>query len=451
MTAAGFLGTWYFAKVLEPGVLGTYFLALGVLAWISTAGDLGIQSAITKRVSEGAERSEFLTAGLLLQASILGVAVVLMIVFWGPISVYMGFDGLLLFAGLFVVKTGFELVRAILRGEQKVHVSSILISVERVSRVAIQVGLLVVGYELFGLFVGYVAATVFAALVGIAYISIGVVRPQIRHIRSLLDFSKYSWLNSLRGRAYHGMDTIVLGFFVAQSMIAVYGIAWNISTVFSIFGDAIQVSFFPEISASGEDRERIAGYVNDALAFAGLLTIPGVVGSVVVGDAVLRIYGTFFAQGYAVLVVLAVANLFSVYESQFLVTLNGIDRPDLAYRVYWAFLVANLVLNVVLVWQIGVIGAAYGTTIATVVSTLVAYWQVRKVVSVTLPYREVGQQTFAAVVMGVVVVLGRGAAPGGLVTTVALVGVGAAVYFLVLFTLSSRLRTTVRANLPAIR
>ncbi|NGM67801.1 hypothetical protein G6M89_02045 [Natronolimnobius sp. AArcel1] len=45
--------TIYFDRVLGPGVLGYYAVALAVVTWLSVGGQIGLASAITKQMSEG--------------------------------------------------------------------------------------------------------------------------------------------------------------------------------------------------------------------------------------------------------------------------------------------------------------------------------------------------------------------------------------------------------------
>lgn len=448
VTIVGFFGTWYFTQVVDPSIIGKYFLAIGVLAWLDTAGNLGVHTAITKRMSEGENTNEFFSAGLLLQSVLFVLVLTLLVVFWGSISEYLGLDNLALFAVLFIAKLGMEFVRSVLRGENKVHVSALMGSVDRVLRVGIQVGLILLSYELIGLMIGYAVAASVTAVVGILYVSAHVVVPDQDHLRSMIDFSKYSWLNSIRGRGFHAMDTIILGFFVASELLSVYEIAWNISTIFAIFGDSVQASFFPEMSGDAKNEARMARYTNDAITFAGLLMIPGVFGSLILGDAVLQVYGSFYATGYSVLIVLAVANLFNVYDSQFVMVLNSLDRPDLAYRAYATFLLTNMLLTPVLVWRFSLMGAAVGTTISTFLGMVVAYREVQKLLDISLPVGELAKQVFAAMVMAGVVVLIQQYIQSGILVTVGLVAVGATVYFVTLIASSRRIRGAISENTP---
>lgn len=171
-------------------------------------------------------------------------------------------------------------------------------------------------------------------------------------------------------------------------------------------------------------------------------------------ERLLRIYGDEFTQGTRVLLILIVAALFYAYQNQILTTLNAIDRPDLSFRVNALFIVANLALNVVLVYLYGWIGAAVATALSVTISLVVAYYMLKTLIDFATPYREIARQWTAALLMGAVVygtlwienthrLLGHNAA-----TVIVLTGLGAVVYFLVLFAISAQFRATIDRNLP---
>jgi O-antigen/teichoic acid export membrane protein len=194
--------------------------------------------------------------------------------------------------------------------------------------------------------------------------------------------------------------------------------------------------------------------VEEALAYAGLLMIPGLVGGALLGERILRIYGPEFTQGATVLVVLIVANLVMSYQSQLLNTLNALNRPDLSFRVNTLFVVGNLSLNVVFVYLYGWLGAAIATVCSITISAVLAYYYLERIINVGVPVSELGRQSIAAILMGALVyagvrienahvLLGHNVA-----VLVVLVGGGAAIYFFALICLSARFRTAIEDNLP---
>ena len=448
VSIAGFAVTVYITRFLGESVFGTYAVFMAVLVWLKIIGNNGIRMALIKRLSESSRDGGYLSAGLAVQALVFAVLAALILLFRDYINAYIGFAASIPLVWVLFVSFCYALIIGTLEGEHRVHIASMLQPVDRTLRSVLQIAAAALGFGLLGLVWSYAAAAVVAGVVGLAFVTVRPSMPDREHFERLTGFAGYSWLTGVESRAFSSMDTIVLGFFVAKGPIGVYEVAWNLASVLAVFGVAISQSLFPAVSAlsNGDDRESVASLTNDALAYTGLFVIPGLVGALAVGRSVLAIYG--LTSGYVVLVVLVVARLVYAYESQFVNVLNAIDRPDAAFRVSVAFIATNLVLNVALIAEFGLLGAAAATTLSAVVGLLLGYRALSIQVPVALPVGEIGKQCVAAGVMGVLVYAGQSVLGTGEVTALVLVPVGGAAYFAVLSVLSTRFRSVVRDNLP---
>lgn len=455
-SALGFLATIYFARVLGAEVLGYYFLVVAIVSWLKLGGELGISRAVTKRISEGTDRSAFFTAGAMTIGA-MGVLLSLGVVLArGPLERYVGAPVAGYLVAMLLTVLFMAHVRSGLQGEHLVHISGLLSPIRITVRSVIQLGLIFAGWGLSGMLLGWITGTVLVGLIGLLFLSVDLARPERRHFESILAFAKFSWLGNLRGRAYNDADLIVLGALVPASLVGVYAVAWSIASFLILFGSAVSSTLFPEISradAEGSD-ETVARYVNDALAFAGLIIVPGLVGGAILAERILRIYGPEFTRGTAVFALLVLAVLFYTYQNQLLNALNAIDRPDVAFRINAAFIAVNVVLNVGLVLLIGFVGAAIATAVSTGLGLALAFLAARRLISFEVPTGELARQGLAACLMGAVVLGGHlffeytGLVRHNAGITVFLVGLGGAVYFLALWVLSDRFRATLIANSP---
>jgi O-antigen/teichoic acid export membrane protein len=456
-SVAGFVATLYIARELGSSTLGTYALFIAVLIWLKTGVGSGLHQAINKRVSEVGDSARYLGAGIVIQAALFGVVALVLFVFRPYLDWYLGFEGTLLLILALAVVLAFSLVSSTLHGEQKVHVAALLRPLDRVVRSSVQLAVVflgIIGGGVAGLVWGYVAGAVVAVAAGAVLLSLRPKWPDREQISSVVDFTRYSWLSGIEERSFSAMDTVVLGVFVSQSFIGYYEVAWNLASLLAIFGNSISESLFPTISEleSNAERESVRDLLNNGLAYTGLFLIPGFVGVVLVGEPILGLYGSEFEQAGTVLAILVVARLIYAYEAQFIMTLNAIDYPDIAFRVNLVFVASNIVLNVVLVYLYGWVGAAVGTATAAFVGLIVAYYALTDVIDLKIPVGELARQLVAAIAMGVVLYPTRGVVLGLLETRIVeallLVSFGAGVYFAVLVVLSTRFRTTVRNNIP---
>ena len=462
-SALGFIATLYFARELGAEVLGVYALVMTVVLWLILLADLGIGKAMVKRISENEEPGEYLMAAVVwisLLATLLSVGAIfaqpVLESYIGDFDRYVALSVVWFVVGLVFALLLYKTTLKILKGERKVHIVGLLDPVKIGGRSIIQIGLVVLGFGLLGMLVGAIVGITFAGAIGLIWVTVRPARPAKRHFRSLYDYAKFSWLGNIKSRAFNEVDILLLGVFVPTSLVGVYSVAWSLSKFLDLFGSAIRATLFPELSytSAQESKQAAAGMVTDSLAYTGLIAVPGLVGGVILGDRLLMLYGEKFVEGTAVLGLLILAVLVFSYQKQLMGALNGLDRPDLAFRVNAVFIALNASLNLVLISQFGIEGAAVASVLSTAVSLGLAYYMLSQLISFDMPLAELARQWAAALTMGGVVLAGRsfvetaGLVSNNAIIVVSLVGLGAGVYFLTLLVISTEFRATVGRNLP---
>lgn len=454
----GFLATVYFTRTLGEEIYGFYAITLALVSWLTIIKRVGFSQAIIKRMSEGKDRNEFLVAGTVIKTILTAVVGFSIVLFQNQVNSYVGqpvaeFVVLLLIANIFS-----SLVSSALKGSHRVHIYAPLSAAKKGAQSVAMIAFVYVGWELSGMLFGHALGTALIAAVGLWFVKPDLVVPRWQHVVSLFEFAKFSWLGSIRKKTFSNMDILVLGLFVPSGLTGIYAIAYALSEFLDIFSNAILNSLFPELSkrAAENDNEMVRTLTKDAFSYAGLFLIPGIVGGTILGDRLMRIYGDGFGIGAQVLPILLVGILVYSYTKQLLNTLNGIDRPDLAFRANATFIGSNLVLNLALVYSIGWLGAAIATATSAGIGLVFGFYYTRRHVAFTIPFGEIARQWSAALVMGVVVYATRQLTEANwtwindynAVFVVGLVGLGAAVYFVVLFGISNEFRTTIANNLP---
>lgn len=457
-SALGFFATVYIVRALGEDIYGQYSLVLAVALWAAIGGKIGLTGAVVKRVSEGDERREYITAAMMMGGTLFLIVSIFTIIFRNQINNYIGapvaeFVILLVFVDLL---RGF--VNAALKGYHLVHIYAPLSTVKVGVRSLAQIIIVFVGFGLGGILIGYAIGGVLISLIGLWILKFRPSLPTRRHFESLFNYAKFSWLGNLRGRVFNSIDIVVLGVFVSTSLVGIYAVAWSIAKFLNIFGDAVSSTLFPEMSeiSAKNSPEAISNLVEDALSFAGLVLIPGLIGGAVIADRLLLIYGDDIVQGSTILVILIAALLVYTYNKQLLTTLNAIDRPDLAFRANFSLVMSNIVFNIILIYQFGWIGAAVATALSATIGLMFASYYTRRHVPFSTPIQEISKQWIAASGMGAVVygirrfgeINWRWIADYNAIFVICLVSIGATIYFITLFLISIHFRTTVENNLP---
>jgi O-antigen/teichoic acid export membrane protein len=460
----GFVATIYFARELGSSVIGVYFLVLALAGWLRLGNNMGVSLALNKRISEGSEKSQHLIAALSLVAVAFVVISVGVYIARSQVNQYLGGSLYIYVILILAADVAFMLVGSVMKGEHLVHAQGIVSLSKTVLRVIVQVSAVFLGLGVVGLLVGKAVAASVLAIVAVVLTltyfgrSVSFKVPEREHYLSLINYAKFSWLSSMKGKIYQRMDIIVLGFFVPANLIGIYSICWNIAAFLEIFGKSLSTTLFPEMSkTSAEDgAEGVSSHVEDALSYAGLIIIPGLVGAMVVGSGILNIYGSDFRQGYTILVILIGSTLVHGYHKQMVNTLDAINRPDITFVVNIFFAVTNISLNVVLVYFHGWTGAAVATLVSISASMVLAYRLLSGIIEFSVPYTEILKQLFSAAIMGVLVYVvvrifdSFGVNTQRFVPVFVAVGFGAFVYFVCLILVSRRFREVVTENLPTV-
>lgn len=451
-TVVGFLVTLYLARSLGASVLGVYFVVVALLSWISIPGS-AVATAVNKRVSEGGEQGAYVVSGFLLNVALFLGLTGILVVYGDHVESYIGAKVLLPFLVLLGGQFLFYHVNAGLNGQKKVAQAGIIQTIDRVVRGFAQVLLVYAGYSLIGLISGHAFALIAVGLAGYTLYEVSPSLPRKRHFRRLIEYARYSWLGSMKARTFAWVDTLILNFFVMSALIGVYEIAWNIASILVLINISLTQSVFPEISdlssESGND-EKIGDLLKDMITFSGVFVIPGFFGALVVGPEILGIYGDEFVQGSTILLLLILSRGVQAYGKAYTTAINGVNRPDVAFKINAALILSNVILNIILIYQYGWYGAAVATLVASTLALVLSYTALASIIGrPRVPIGEIGKQVASAAVMAAVVYVVTVII--GLSTVfhiVGAVGFGALVYFALLLGLSREVRRTFKSLLP---
>jgi len=445
-SVAGFLATFAIARFLGADVLGIYALARSMVVF-STVPTLGISTAATKYISEGRDKGAHVSVALAVSGIIFVVIAAALLVLNGHVRRYVGADVTLLIVLLVFSTMAYDAAGSFMKGEKLVARFGWLTTGEKVGRAVLQIALIQLGYAVGGLLFGHFVSLLTAALVAAYVLDIRPSVPRREEASRFVGFVKFSWVGGLKTKSFSWMDTLVLGFFVSSTLIGVYEVAWTLSSFLVLASKSIRNVVFPEFSdLSGQrQHEEIRHLLTESLQYTGLVIIPGFFGALVVGPRVLKIYSPEFVIGGTVLSILILAQTFDEYGRQFVDVLNAVNRPDLASYINLAFTALNLLLNVLLVYLYGWVGAAVATMLSGTLTLVVGYWFYRRTIGGTVvPYSEIGKQLIAAMGMYVSVFFVRDLMPSGNYATLGLVFAGASLYGAALFALSGQTRQKAR-------
>jgi len=350
--------------------MGIFFLFQAFLRILAIPADFGLRGAVEKRISEGVESGAFLSASIFMKLLTLFVLSILILLTRDYINSYVGgsFAALLIIC-LFVYEFSYLAIQT-LNGELRVGDTATLLLIKDIIWVVLSVSLVLVGMGVVSLIYGVILGHTIVLLWGGYKISTQLDRPSLKHARSLFHYAKFDALSGAGSRIFNWLDLILIGFFLSQTSVGMYEIAWKVAVVPLIFIQSIRTSIFPAISSWNEDnnRAKISQIVKNSTLPAAFFIIPSFFGVLLLSQPILQLlFGDEYSAAWLVLIVFMIQKIVQSFDEIFGRTLQAIDKPDLAAYAMALGVIANVFLNLILIWSFGMIGAAVGTLLSYVI------------------------------------------------------------------------------------
>lgn len=405
-----FLAITIFSRELGASPLGTYYPFLALMGLLAIPSDFGIRSAVEKRLSEREEAGSYLGSAILLKIPPLIIVAIIISLAERPINQYLGSNLSHLLIVVLFVREAAQLSLFVLRGELRVGETAIVEMLRPLGWLGVGYAFYTQGYGVKGLIYGYLAGVTAMLIVGWWKVSTPVALPTIQQARSLLEYGRYSVISSIGTYFYSWMDVAMLTLFVTlgiastRSEIGAYENAWRLSLFIIIFSQAISTVIFPQISRwdAEEAIDRIEATIPKALFPALLIVVPAFIGTVVLAKAILRLlFGPEFVVAWLVLIILVGEKIIQAIHVILGRCLQAVDRPDLAAYATIVAVFINLVLNIILIWHFGIVGAALATTISFAANTYLHAYYLRRFIDIRFPTHVAAWSVGAAAVMGI--------------------------------------------------
>jgi O-antigen/teichoic acid export membrane protein len=443
LTAIGFLSTIYFAHTLGPAPLGAYFLFLAYFGILNLVGDGGFGGAAVKRISEGKEPNEYLSAFVFIRIVLLALSVSLLL-FAEPYFKDLTSSGIFFWLLLALIVSVFSGITGTgVYGTGKVGVSQISGFVDALIRTLFQIIAVFLGFGVAGLTGGFVGGLIAGGLMNFRYLDLKLVRFGLSHLKNLSGFSFWIFLTASGSLVFCYADTILIGFFMSNADVGIYRTAFQLTSVATFATLAFHTVLYPKISnwgAQGQITE-IESSLERAWTYSLFLAIPTCIGGWILGEKLLYfLYGASFVAGAPALFFLLLVQVVNVFMFLGTMSLTALNRPKDAFWITVIAAIANILLDLALIPVIGITGAAIATLIAMTLNAVGALILLSRVISVKIEYEPVKNIVYASGIMAIFLLVIHFLLPlTHVIVVVAVVILGAAIYTLVLFNLDRKI------------
>lgn len=386
--------------LLDPASYGLLYFALSVLGVAGLFGSPGLARSTARFVTEYGQTDpgqvpHIIRRTLLYMAGLTLVVAAALVVGSGTIADLLGEPALapfLVLGTVYVAGRAFTgYFKNVFQGFNRVTYSAALSAINGVSRVVLATALVVAGFGAVGALVGYAAAFVVTALVGLVLLYrrfVSDIVPADRRepglLRRVLRYCVPTAATHASVVLDSKVDTIVVGAMMNATSVGFYTLAAQIADICVVPAQSLGYTISPALGEQkADDRTgRAARIYESSLEYVLLLYLPAAIGLVLVAEPVVT---TIFGSAYAgAIPALQVFGFYVVARGVHNVTADGLDYLGLA-RIRaiakGATATANLGLNVALIPFYGVVGAAAATVVTFSAYTAVNVYYIHRELS----------------------------------------------------------------------
>ncbi|HOA04324.1 MAG TPA: oligosaccharide flippase family protein [Candidatus Fermentibacter daniensis] len=192
-------------------------------------------------------------------------------------------------------------------------------------------------------------------------------------------FSVFTLGSFLASYVYSSTDILMLGK-LAPGEVAVYGVARSLTMFVTSLNQAANIVLLPlasRMQSTGRTRGVMAR-TWQGIAIVEVIQLPFIAVFAVFPRQILHLlFGGRYDEGWPVVMVLALLNLFKPLGSLFSSTASGLGKPEYSLHSVTASAILNVGLNAMLIPVLGGLGAAIATVVSVIVGGAVIYLAVR--------------------------------------------------------------------------
>ena len=390
----GFLIIAVITRLVSPVVYGLFTIAVALVLFIQTLAGLGLPKAVDYFVpqyldgrDEASARGVIYTAGTLVLISSSLVAVALVVLRWHIADLFgepaLAF-ALLLLAVTLPLLAIYNILLASFNAIKQLQYRVYMRDFARPTvRLLTTAGLLLAGFGLIGIVVGYVVGLLVAVCVGAALL----VRNAPELVRGSVDTAaprpmlSYAAPLAVAGLIYvilGQIDYFIIGLLGTAEGVGIYRVGYALAANLLIVFTAVSPVFKPLIAEVRQNDESVQRQYRTATRWVAGLTLPlALVLSLGASAYLSLIFTAQYTAASLAVAILAVGYLFNVTcGGPDGALLQGLGYPRLVFLNTSLLLGINTVGSALLVPRFGITGAAIGTATALTVAGLAAISEV---------------------------------------------------------------------------
>lgn len=186
-------------------------------------------------------------------------------------------------------------------------------------------------------------------------------------IKTLITYSKFTFINMIANQFIYYSDSFVIGAFISAAAIAYYSIGWSLVEYLKkicLSFSRVFVPVFSELEASS-DSDNMRKIMVSGSKMTLFLSLPFCFSLLVVGQQFITLWigGNYGEKAYIIMAILLVPQFFEIPQQVNCSLLFGIGKHRFLSYANTVAGIINLVMSLLLVTKYGATGVAIGTAI----------------------------------------------------------------------------------------
>lgn len=236
--------------------------------------------------------------------------------------------------------------------------------------------LVATGFGLYGAITALLIIRVSLFIIGFLFVkrqtqfaipSLAIMKPYLAFSLPLLPYSLCQWMINLG-------DRYVIGYFLGAASVGLYAAPYSLALSISLFWFPFSISLFPAMTQLYQNNkiQEIRTHLKYSLKFFLAFAIPAIFGLSVLSRSLLTTLATSeFIEGYLIVPIIGLATALFCSSYPFSHILMLFKETRIVALIFGGSALLNLAVNIILVPQIGILGAAISTLLTFMIHLIV--------------------------------------------------------------------------------
>lgn len=403
-------------NLLGADSYGIWVTVLAVVGLLSSTGGMHLQGSLVRYISRETDENQTYSDVLFLSVVLGGTIAVVGILASTLVDVSALFDrevgnqltlavvsfALVFSTILFKINVNFPRANGYVKLYDLLKVCRILLEI------VVLIAVFLLGGDVIAGLSGLVAVSLFLNVLVVSFV-LARFRPPLpdpANFRQYVSYGIPMVPKELSGTLLNNTDKYLLLYFLGPAAVGIYTVAQTICKPLRITTGIFNSTLYPTIAGEWDEGnfEDIVSIYRSIFRFYSIVGIPAMVGVVLLADPLLELVSTVeIARAGAHLVPVFIFGYFLMgYDNSIEYIPTSAERTDIIGGSVTVAAVLNIVLNVVLIPQFGMLGAAVATLLSQIVRFGILLYFSLTEISLAIPWRTIQRSVLGALVMGAV-------------------------------------------------